>query len=73
MRIQLADRSLTEDVVARLRDVGCRPLHVGSNSIEFALPYDPALEPWHPPNQAEVELRFLLRAWFPTATFQLTE
>jgi hypothetical protein len=71
MRLELADESLTEGMLERLRSVGCRPLAVSSHAIEFALPYDPADEPWHPQHQQEVELRFLLRAWFPGASFRL--
>jgi len=44
-----------------LRALECRARRAGRNPIELELPQDG--EPWHPPEQASVELSFLLRAW----------
>ncbi len=60
-RLELNDPSLVDDLIARLRALDCRVERTGATTMEVTVPQD--AEPWHPPNQAAVELTFLVRAW----------
>ena len=74
MRLELSEATIVDELIANLRDLDCVVEREGPCALEVTVPQSG--EPWHPENQAQVELAFLVRAWLtrhPGVDFRLLE
>ena len=74
MRLEVSEPTIVDTLVESLRALDCVAKRDGQDAIEIELPQTG--EPWHPENQAVVELTFLVRAWLrvhPDVKFRIVD